>query len=94
MYKDREKRKQASRESMRRKRMLTPENVNPVLTPAVNTLPPETLASIETTRLTRNRLKLEDDTKERLSRALCYQSWNRERLQNLRNQPDRVPSVI
>lgn len=91
MYKDREKQKQATKERVRRFR----ERVTPSLgvTPC-NALPPEILASIEITRLTRKRLGLEDDTEFRIARALCYQDWNRERLQQLGNQPYRVPSVI
>ncbi len=92
MYKDREKQRQANRENVRRFR----QRVIPAadVIPACNTLPAEILASIEITRLTRKRLGLTDDTEFRIARALCYQDWNRERLQNLRNQPDRVPSLI
>jgi hypothetical protein len=92
MYKDKEKQKQATKERVRRFR----ERVTPStdVTPECNALPPEILASIEKTRLNRQELELEEDTQERLSRALCYQDWNRERLQNLINQPFRVPSSI
>ena len=93
MYKDREKQKQATKERVRRWRDKHPMAIS-VVTPECNALPPEILASIEITRLTRKRLGLEDDTEFRIARALCYQDWNRERLSNLTNQPDRVPSVI